>query len=95
MTGDDVGHDLAAAVPPATGEAVGAGVTVVDEAEPEPAEDGYEQQSLLPASSTGDVGIDAALADLEDLSNLPVADHVARYEAVHDVLASALNDLAG
>ncbi|GGM79585.1 hypothetical protein GCM10012275_57780 [Longimycelium tulufanense] len=35
--------------------------------------------------------VDAALAGLVDLDTLPVADHVARFDAVHGALTDALS----
>jgi hypothetical protein len=39
---------------------------------------------------TGDVRVDAALARLDRLDDLPVADHVGEYDAVHRALQDAL-----
>jgi len=43
--------------------------------------------------STGDARVDAALAELEGLAGLPVADHPALFEGVHQGLHSALTEL--
>ena len=43
--------------------------------------------------STGDARVDAALAELEALAGLPVADHPAVFEGVHQGLHSALTEL--
>ena len=51
----------------------------------------YEEIShmtLQPPSP--DVGIVGAVEDLQDLAELPVADHVARFNAVHESLTAAL-----
>jgi len=40
---------------------------------------------------TGNDRLDAALLDVADLGDLDVADHVARFEAAHDVLRDILN----
>ena len=38
-------------------------------------------------------GIADALAGLQDLDELPTADHVARFNAVHDSLSAALSSI--
>ena len=43
--------------------------------------------------STGDARVDDAVARLDDLAALPVADHVAVFEYVHERLTEALGDL--
>ena len=40
---------------------------------------------------TGDRAVDAAVAPLERLDRLPVAEHVAVFEAAHSALREALN----
>ncbi len=40
-----------------------------------------------------DTGIADALTGLEDLDELPTADHVARFNAVHDSLSAALSSI--
>jgi hypothetical protein len=50
------------------------------------------QQSLLPATPTGQPRVDAALSRLDELASLPVHDHVATYEQVHQVLTETLAD---
>ncbi|MGH4008201.1 MAG: hypothetical protein ACRDTH_08610 [Pseudonocardiaceae bacterium] len=40
-----------------------------------------------------DTGIADALASLQDLDELPAADHVARFNAVHDSLSAALSSI--
>lgn len=42
------------------------------------------------APERGVYAVDAALAGLDDLDALPVADHVARFAALHDELTAAL-----
>jgi hypothetical protein len=44
-------------------------------------------------SSTGDARVDEAVARLDDLAALPVAEHVAVFEYVHERLTEALGDL--
>ncbi len=43
--------------------------------------------------STGDVRVDDAVARLDDLAMLPLAEHLAVYEYVHERLTEALGDL--
>jgi hypothetical protein len=43
--------------------------------------------------STGDPRVDDAVARLDDLSGLPVAEHLAVFEYVHERLTEALGDL--
>jgi hypothetical protein len=43
--------------------------------------------------STGDARVDDAVARLDDLAALPVAEHVAAFEYVHERLTEALGDL--
>ncbi|MGH3813699.1 MAG: hypothetical protein ACRDUV_14810 [Pseudonocardiaceae bacterium] len=43
--------------------------------------------------SPSDTGITAALTGLQDLDELPTADHVARFNAVHDALTAALSGI--
>ncbi|MGH3909986.1 MAG: hypothetical protein ACRDRM_04060 [Pseudonocardiaceae bacterium] len=40
-----------------------------------------------------DTGIPAALNGLQDLDELPVVDHVARFNAVHEALTAALSGI--
>jgi hypothetical protein len=40
-------------------------------------------------------GVDEALAGITDLDQIPVADHVARFDAVHRALAEALSAIDG
>ena len=49
---------------------------------PEAAQDGV--------AGTGDLRVDAALARLDRFDELPVAEHVAEYDAVHRALQDAL-----
>ena len=46
-----------------------------------------------PRPSTGDVRVDEAVARLDDLAGLPVAEHLAVFEYVHERLTEALGDL--
>jgi hypothetical protein len=73
------------ATDPATGPATGP----AREESPEP---DFGQQSLLPPATTGEPGVDAALAHLHDLDEQPVTEHVAAFERVHAALAQALSD---
>ena len=43
--------------------------------------------------STGDARVDDAVARLDDLAGLPVAEHLAVFEYVHERLTEALGDL--
>ncbi|MGH4014941.1 MAG: hypothetical protein ACRDSL_13675 [Pseudonocardiaceae bacterium] len=45
------------------------------------------------AGPPSDTGIAAALAGLQDLDELPVVDHVARFNAVHEALTAALSSI--
>ena len=45
------------------------------------------------APSTGDPRVDDAVARLDDLAGLPVAEHLAVFEYVHERLTEALGDL--
>lgn len=45
------------------------------------------------APDTGDRRVDEALARLADLAELPVAEHPAVFEYVHDQLTEALGEL--
>ena len=46
-----------------------------------------------PRASTGDARVDDAIARLDDLAGLPVAEHLAVFEYVHERLTEALGDL--
>ena len=46
---------------------------------------------MLPSSTSA--GVTDALAGLENLDELPTADHVARFGAVHDSLVAALSTI--
>lgn len=50
-------------------------------------------QSPGAAPGTGDARVDQALARLDELAELPVADHPAVFEYVHDRLAETLGDV--
>jgi hypothetical protein len=43
--------------------------------------------------STGDPRVDDAVARLDDLAGLPIAEHLAVFEYVHERLTEALGDL--
>jgi len=55
-------------------------------------DDGGEPRALAgEGQPTGDPAVDAAVASLERLDRLPVAEHVAVYESAHSALREALN----
>jgi hypothetical protein len=45
-----------------------------------------------PRPATGDSRVDEAVSELDDLAGLPVADHPAIFERVHQRLTEALGD---
>ena len=47
------------------------------------------------AEGTGHPAVDAVLASLEGLEDMPVHDHVAVFESAHDSLRRALDQAAG
>jgi hypothetical protein len=49
--------------------------------------------SVSPAPSTGDPRVDDAVARLDDLAGLPITEHLAVFEYVHERLTEALGDL--
>ena len=53
------------------------------------------QRPMMPRArpSTGDPRVDDAVARLDDLAGLPVAEHLAVFEYVHERLTEALGDL--
>ncbi|MGH3988032.1 MAG: hypothetical protein ACRDTZ_12045 [Pseudonocardiaceae bacterium] len=52
-----------------------------------------ETSYMTTQPSTSDTGITDALTGLQDLDELPTADHVARFNAVHDSLTAALSSI--
>jgi hypothetical protein len=64
-----------------------------DAASPEPAVDERWAVVPRPRPSTGDARVDDAVARLDDLAGLPVAEHLAVFEYVHERLTEALGDL--
>jgi hypothetical protein len=53
-----------------------------------------EETSYMTSQPTPpDTGIADALTSLQDLDELPTAEHVARFNAVHDSLAAALSSI--
>ncbi len=64
-----------------------------DAASPELAVDERRAAVPRPRPSTGDARVDDAVARLDDLAGLPVAEHVAAFEYVHERLTEALGDL--
>jgi hypothetical protein len=68
--------------------------TVVDEPASAEAPAGMRGAAALrPRSSTGDARVDDAVARLDGLAGLPVAEHLAVFEYVHERLTEALGDL--
>ncbi len=59
--------------------------------ESEPGPQAPDQPGRRPA--TGDPRVDEAVARLDDLAGLPVTEHPAVFEHVHQQLAEALGDL--
>jgi hypothetical protein len=53
------------------------------------------QRSAVPRvrTSTGDPRVDDAVARLDDLAGLPITEHLAVFEYVHERLTEALGDL--
>jgi hypothetical protein len=66
-----------AAERPVAGESAGPGAPVVPR----------------PRPTTGDARVDDAVARLDDLAGLPIAEHLAVFEYVHERLTEALGDL--
>ncbi|MGQ0719870.1 MAG: hypothetical protein ACT4NP_21615 [Pseudonocardiales bacterium] len=48
---------------------------------------------MTPQPSPADAGITDALTGLQDLDELATADHVARFNAIHDSLSAALSSI--
>lgn len=48
---------------------------------------------MTPQPILSETGPTGALAGLQDLEELPTADHVARFNAVHDALTTALSSI--
>lgn len=69
------------------------GETAPGSAGPGPDRDAGEMARARP--STGDPRVDDAVARLDDLAGLPLAEHLAVYEYVHERLTEALGDLDG
>jgi hypothetical protein len=57
--------------------------------------DGLTRWAVVPRPrpSTGDARVDDAVARLDDLAGLPVAEHLAVFEHVHQRLTEALGEL--
>ncbi len=49
--------------------------------------------SVSPVPPTGDPRVDDAVARLDDLAGLPITEHLAVFEYVHERLTEALGDL--
>lgn len=49
--------------------------------------------SVSPVLPTGDPRVDDAVARLDDLAGLPITEHLAVFEYVHERLTEALGDL--
>jgi hypothetical protein len=62
-------------------------------AEADAAEPARMRRAVVPRPSTGDARVDDAVARLDDLAGLPVAEHLAVFEYVHERLTEALGDL--
>ena len=69
-------------------------------AEPEPAGGGHEGEPRDPAGlpggerrATGEPRVDAALAMLDELADLPVAEHARVFDEVHARLENVLGEL--
>jgi hypothetical protein len=67
------------------------GDTVPGAASPGPAADTERPARMRP--TTGDARVDDAVARLDDLADLPIAEHLAVFEYVHERLTEALGDL--
>ena len=83
--------------PPATGQSAGAGSPAAG-----PFGAGDPTGPLGAGSSVGQGGaagavaaVQDSVADLDQLDDLPVADHVARYDALHGTLSEALAAIDG
>jgi hypothetical protein len=83
--------------PPANGQPVGAGSSAAG-----PFGAGDPTGPLGAGSSAGQGGaagavaaVQDSVADLDQLDDLPVADHVARYDALHGTLSEALAAIDG
>jgi len=86
--------------PPATGQSAGAGSPAAG-----PFGAGDPTGPLGAGSPVGPVGqggaagavaaVQDSVADLDQLDDLPVADHVARYDALHGTLSEALAAIDG
>jgi hypothetical protein len=59
------------------------------------AQDGAAQNPSGLVPDAAEVAISSALASLDDLRELPVSEHVERFEAVHSALIDALNSAEG
>jgi len=60
-----------------------------------PAGEGGQPPVPAPSPQTADPRVDEALARLDELAELPIADHPAVFEHVHQRLAEVLGDLGG
>jgi len=54
---------------------------------------GIAPGSVSPVPPTGDPRVDDAVARLDDLAGLPITEHLAVFEYVHERLTEALGDL--
>jgi hypothetical protein len=71
------------------------GQAEADRAEPDRAEAPPEFRLSVPRPETGELRVDAALSLLDDLTELPVAEHPAVFERVHAQLGEVLGELRG
>jgi hypothetical protein len=84
----------------ASGAAVAGGAPGVDSAEGASGAEGAGRPAALrrpvvprARPSTGDPRVDDAVARLDDLAELPIGEHLAVFEYVHERLTEALGDL--
>ena len=75
------------------GPAMVDGPAVVDDSASADPPAGVRSAVVRPRASTGDARVDDAVARLDDLTALPVAEHLAVFEYVHERLTEALGDL--
>jgi hypothetical protein len=74
-------------------DAVEVAVSAEGQAPADQPDPGTQAELDLGLVSTGDVRVDAALAGLGALANLPVADHPGVFDDVHQGLHTALTEL--
>jgi len=81
--------------PDSAGPAADSAGPAAGAAGPVPGAGGPAETGPVPRArpSTGDARVDDAVARLDDLPGLPLAEHLAVYEYVHERLTEALGDL--